>query len=209
MRKLAVYLVGLFILSTGVVLSIRSQLGVSPISALPYILSLILDIYVGRVVAAVFGILVLLQIAILRRKFKPISLFQLLFSAVFGLFVDLIMHLTDGIYFQTYFGRLALLLSGAFLLSLGIAVMIESKIAPLPPESLVVAACEVIPGGRFHVLKMVLDSSFALSALVLALVFFGDLQGVREGTIITALLVGRLVPFSRRVVLHTIERVGL
>lgn len=208
-KKVVVYLVGLFILSAGVVFSIRSGLGVSPVSSLPYILSLILDVYVGRVITVVMILLVLTQILLLRKKFKLLSLSQIAFSVFFGYFVDFIMFLTRGINVAFYPVQFALLVVSIFFLSLGIAIIIETGIAPLPFESMVSALTEVIPGSRFHVLKIVMDTVFALSALGLALYFFRNPQGVREGTILTALLVGKMLPFSKKLALPVLKKVGV
>ena len=208
-KKVAVYLAGLFILSAGVALSIRSGLGVSPVSSLPYVISLILEVYVGRVISVVMILLVLTQIILLRKNFRPIDLCQIAFSVVFGYFVDFILFLTREVHVAFYLGSLALLMVSIFFLSLGIAVMMETGIAPLPFESMVAALTASIPGARFHILKIVMDSVFAVLALGLALYFFRNMQGVREGTILTALLVGKMIPFSRRIAVPFLHKIGI
>ena len=208
-KKVIVYLAGLFLLSSGVALSIRSGLGVSPVSSLPYVISLILEVYVGRVIAVVMILLVLTQILLLRKNFKPIDLCQVAFSVVFGYFVDFLMMLTRNLHVGFYAGALGLLAVSIFFLSLGIAVMMETGIAPLPFESMVAALAACIPGSKFHILKIVMDSLFAALALGLALYFFRNMQGVREGTVLTALLVGKMIPLSRRLALPVLKKIGI
>ena len=206
MKKILTYLIGLFIMSVGVAVSIRSGLGVSPVSSLPYVISLIMDVYVGRVVTVVLILLVMAQIAILRKKFKPFNLAQLATSVAFGYFVDFSMLLTQGIHVDIYVLRLGLLAASIFFLSLGIAILIETKLPPLPFECLVAAIADVT-GYKFHALKIIADSVFALASLALVLVFFDSLQGVREGTVLTALLVGKMIPYSRRLAKPVLGRV--
>lgn len=58
-----------------------------------------------------------------------------------------------------------------------------------PAESFVRAVVEVWHT-EFGVTKVTFDVSMSLTAVILSFVFCGQLQGVREGTIIAALLVG-------------------
>ena len=206
MREVAVYIVGLFVLSSGVTLSIRSGLGVSPVSSLPYIISVILGASVGMVVAVVMLLLVLVQVMLLRSRFKLANLSQLATSVVFGFFVDFVMLLTRHIMPEAYWLRAGLLAFSVFLLASGIAIMMQTKITPLPFESMVAAVAHVT-GFRFHILKVVLDSTFAASALTLSLLFLGEIHGVREGTILTALFVGRLLPVCGRIFGPAVRRV--
>ena len=64
--RLLVYLLGLFLLAMGVAISINSNLGVSPVSSLPYIFSLILNLPMSLCIAGVFAVYILLQALILR-----------------------------------------------------------------------------------------------------------------------------------------------
>ena len=58
--RIIVYIIALFILSVGITFSINSNLGVSPITSLPYVISLITEIYVGGVVTMIFVLLILI-----------------------------------------------------------------------------------------------------------------------------------------------------
>ena len=69
-KKLTLYTVGLFILSLGVGISVASNLGVSPVSALPYVISKITGFEPGMCTTAVFILYLLIQIAILRKCVK-------------------------------------------------------------------------------------------------------------------------------------------
>ena len=86
--RILVYCLGLLLLAFGVAISVNSDLGVSPVNSLPYVISQIIHVQLGTCVTAVFCSYILLQVLILRREFQPINLLQILFSTLFGYFVD-------------------------------------------------------------------------------------------------------------------------
>ena len=87
--RIGIYALGLLLMALGVALSVNSGLGVSPINSLPYVLSQILQVDMGSCVTGVFCAYILVQILLLRRKFRLIDLTQILFATLFGHFVNL------------------------------------------------------------------------------------------------------------------------
>ena len=207
--RIIVYLIGLFILATGSSLTIHSDLGVSAVMSLPFVVSLILDVYIGRVVTGIFIVTVFVQILLLRKDFKWINLTQIIFVTIFGYFVDFAVFALGFIPQQPYIGRLAMLVSGAILISVGITFFMEAKLVPLPFEGMVAAFAQVVPTAKFHIWKIILDSAFVAIALILSFMFLRGLYGIREGTIFTAITVGKLMPVARRVFLPIFKGVGI
>ena len=82
--RIIIYAAGLFLMAFGVAFSVNSNLGVSPVNSLPYVVSRILKVDLGRCVIAVFSGYILIQILLLRRNFRWINLTQLLFSTAFA-----------------------------------------------------------------------------------------------------------------------------
>src|SRR5690554_7655923 len=89
MKKIGVYILGLFVLAFGITVSVKSNLGVSPVSSLPYVLSRIADVEMGYFTMAVFISFIVVQLFVLRREFKILSSIQILVSIAFGYFVNL------------------------------------------------------------------------------------------------------------------------
>ena len=85
-QRLGFYFLGLFIMTIGISLSVKSNLGVSPISSIPYTMTVVWGIEMGKVTIILHVFLVLLQIAILRRRFQWRQLFQVAVGVVFGYF---------------------------------------------------------------------------------------------------------------------------
>lgn len=85
-KRLIMYFLGLFTMTIWVTLSVKSNLGVSPVSSIPYTMTCILGIEMGKATIIFHCFLVLLQMILLRRNFKPINLLQVLVGIVFGYF---------------------------------------------------------------------------------------------------------------------------
>lgn len=209
-KRIIVYTVGLLVLAFGVVFAINSNLGVSPVTSLPFIISLILDTYVGRVVTVIYMCLILFQIILLRKNFKWINLTQIIFATIFGYFVDTARVVVGNFYIPTYFGQLTLLGISIVLIALGITLFMEAKLVPLPAEGVVAAFMQIIPNSKFHVMKMAFDIVFVVAATVLSFLFLGELHGVREGTIMTAVLAGKILPvIKKKFVMTILAKIGL
>jgi uncharacterized protein len=190
--RIALYFAGLFTLAIGINLAIKSNLGVSPISAFPLSISNITGISLGTVTIGVYALFVLSQILILRRNFKLKSLLQILFSFAFGFFVDSSAILLTWIEPSNYFVQLLLMIISIIAVSTGVVLFITMDIVPNAPEGLILAIC-VKTGISFSKIKVLFDCSSVVLAIVLSLVFLGNISAIREGTIISALVTGKVM----------------
>ena len=199
-RRILAYIAGLLILAFGVAFSINSELGVSPVSSVPYVVHHILpfDITVGTATNAVFIIFILLQIAILRKQYKWFNLTQILFATIFGFFADFTLWVMGGLQFPTYAGRLGMLAISVVLIAIGIVFIMAGRLAPLPPEGFAASIETRWPKIKFHVAKMVMDSALVVISLSLSLIFAGEVMGVREGTVISAIVIGKIIPYIKK-----------
>lgn len=85
-KRLVLYFLGLFIMTVGIAISVKSDLGVSPVSSIPYTLTCVWGIEMGKATILFHAVLVVLQIAILRKKFQVKNLLQVPVGVVFGYF---------------------------------------------------------------------------------------------------------------------------
>ena len=197
--RIACYLLGLLLLSFAVVFAINSGLGISPINAFPYALSLVTHIDLGACVTLVFTGYILIQILLLRRRFKWYNLFQLVFSALFGYFVDFSKQALGEFTIPTYAGQLLMLAISLVLVAFGVSFTVGVRLIPMPPEGLTLALTETT-GYSFHNVKIVQDCTYILLALACTMIFLGRPEGIQEGTIITALFAGKLIAPAQKVV---------
>ena len=197
--RIGAYAIGLLILAFGVAFSVNSTLGVSPANSFPYVVSLILNTKMGNCVTVIFICYILMQILILRKDFQWINLSQILFSTLFGKFVDFAKMVLDGFCFPTYAGRLLMLAISIVLIAIGISMYMGAKLVNMPTEGLASAIAAKLPNKEFHQTKVMVDCASVGTALILSLCFLGGLQGIREGTIISAIVIGKVIPYANKV----------
>ena len=198
LKRYIVFLIGFFINSLGVSLITKADLGTSPISSIPYVLSLNFPFTLGQFTIAFSLLLILIQLVILRRNFKAEHLLQIPISILFGYFIDLTMVMLFFVDPQTYLSSVIHLLIGCVILGFGVYTEVLADVAMLPGESFVRAVSSTWKT-EFGSTKVAFDVSLAVIAAVLSLLFAHRLDGVREGTIIAALLVGFIARlFGRR-----------
>lgn len=188
-RRYLIFLAGLFINSLGVSIITKADLGTSPISSIPYVLSLNFPFSLGVFTVAFSILLILLQLLILRKNFKAEHALQIPISFLFGYFIDLTMSMLGRLTPEHYVTKLAFLLIGCVILGAGVYLEILADVAMLPGESFV-RAVSATWNTEFGMTKICFDVSMTVIAGLLSIFYAHQLQGVREGTIIAALLVG-------------------
>lgn len=196
--RLGIYILGLWVLAFGIALAVNSNLGVSPVSSLPYVVSLILGVSLGTCTTVIYAGYVLLQMAI-SRKFQPALLLQLVFSTIFGYFVDGAKYVLGDFCLPGYVGKLVMLAASIALIGFSLVLYIDVKIAPMPAEGLVGCLADRL-GKPFSKMKTAFDCTSVLVGAVLSLLFLGALVGIREGTVLTALLAGRMMGQVRKLI---------
>ena len=187
-----IYLLSLFIISLGASLSIKANLGTSPLICLPYVSSLITNLTVGEVMFVFTLIFIIIQVALLRGDFEKRQYLQLVIGTIFSFFVDFSLMLVDFINPAGYASQMALLLFSCLVVAFGVLLEIQTEIVYLPADGVIVAISKVLKK-EFSTVKPFVDSSMVIIAAVMSVVFLGYLAGVREGTIISAIIIGPIV----------------
>lgn len=206
--QVLVYLSGLLVLAFGTALGILSDLGISPVISLPYAVHAVSGLGAGLTVALFFLICIALQILILRGAFRWLDLSQILVSFVFGYLVDFALFVMDGLVPSTYLERLAMLAVSMILVAVGIGLYLEAKLINLPPEGLILAIVSKAPNTSFHRVKIVMDCALVALAVTLTLAFLGSVYGVREGTALCAILIGKLMSYTKKPTQYLLGRLG-
>lgn len=197
LRRYTMFLAGVLISAVGIAFVTRAGLGTSPISGVPFILSLVTAPSMG-VYTFLFNSFYVGVEVILRKKFTWMQALQIVISVVFSLCIDTAMDLIPSKFGEAWMYSFIYLLIGCFIMALGIAFEVMADVIMLPAEAVVRAISQKI-GTSFGNTKVAFDTLLTLIAVVLAFCWFGKLNGVREGTIINALLVGQLVKMYRKV----------
>ena len=198
--RIAVLVIGLWIMALGVAFSIAADLGTSPISSVPYTISLFTPLSVGVVTIMMHVVFIALQIVILRHEYNPIQLLQLPVAFVFGFMTDAAVYLLGSLEPGNYAESLLFCLIGIVLVAIGVSAEVASDTVPLAGEGLALAISGK-SGIRFGTAKVSVDCSLVAISLILSFDFLHSLGGVREGTLLAALLVGTFARFFNRLVL--------
>lgn len=190
-RRIFLFVAGLFIMSVGVAFSITSTLGTTPISSISYALALITNIDIGITTFVFNAALILMQFLILRSKFHKKRLLQLINCVLFGYFTDVSLYLVSFIPFEHTIPYYVLYLAlSIFLIAFGIFVYMPANIAPLPGEGCVEAIAIVIDW-RFSTIKIGFDAAMVTIALIMCGLWYTNIFGaVYIGTVISAFMVG-------------------
>ena len=182
-------LAGLFVNGLGVSFITKAGLGTSPITSIPYTLSLGFTPTVGMFTFVFNIFLIILQVILLRRNFQLQNLLQLPIIALFSFFIDLTMSLLGFMQPETYAMKVVSLIVGCLILGFGVFMEMTANVAMLPGEATVRAVSDVF-STDFGKTKIAFDSSMTVIAAILSFIMFKHLDGVREGTIVAAILVG-------------------
>lgn len=143
----------------------------------------------------------------LRRKFQPVQLLQIPLSVLFGYFTDFGLWLVRCIPNDKYIFQLLLVISGIVVLGFGITLGVIADVILNSGEAFVKALADVTKKD-FANMKILFDISWVVLSIVLSLIFFeGKLYGTREGTIISALLVGVTVKLFRPLLSEPLKKI--
>lgn len=185
------YIFGIFLLALGGVLAIKSNLGASPISSLPLSISSVSSLNLGTAASMVFIIYVGIQIIILRKDFKLIQLLQIVFAILFGQLMNFF-NLIININVESFYVRIFICLLSFFITAFGVVFTITADIVPIAPDGLtqVISKKTKIDFGKA---KVYFDCTVVLLSVVILLLNNKGLSALGIGTVLSAILVGRIV----------------
>ncbi|GAA3619873.1 YczE/YyaS/YitT family protein [Secundilactobacillus similis] len=192
LKRFCLLLLGIILMAAGVALSRVAALGTSPISSIPNVTSLVSHLTLGQTTIIFMIVLILLEKLILRHRFTWRNIVQLIPSLFFGVFIDGFVRLYQGLPLTTYWAQLIATLISIVILALGVYFEVNSQAIMMPGEGLT-TAISLVTERPFPQVKIRQDLTMMVIAAVIALVFRHSLSGIREGTLLSAALTGRIV----------------
>ncbi len=192
------YFIGLFVMTIGIALSVKSNLGVSPVSSIPYTITCVWGIEMGKATILFHIVLVLIQILVLRKNFKPVQLLQVLIGVVFGYFTTFCNYMVSFLPTPDNLGiRILMVLASSVFVAVGIFLYLPADLIPLAGEGCM-QAVSTVTHIEFAKVKIGFDCTMVLVSAVTCLTILHSLGSVGIGTIIAAVLVGTLVGIINR-----------
>lgn len=194
LKGYSLFLIGLFIASMGVAFSTKAGLGTSPVASVPYSVSLVSDLLTfGGWLNLLSVIQIITQIVVMKFKCNYIEIaIQTVLAFVYGYLTNFSCFLIKDLTAYTYPVQFAYMLIGCFVLALGIWIQVKGNVAMLPGEAMN-RAISIRSGKRYENIKILFDVIYIVVSALICLVFLHKLQGVREGSIIAAVLVGNII----------------
>lgn len=188
-KRIVVYLIGLVILSLGIDLNTKTNLGIAPIVSVPYIISLKTGILLGIVTFAYYVFLILLQILIKKKAFKIRQFLQIpcafLTSAGMQIF-DNIIPSPKSILESCVYLFLAIVIT-----AIGAGVVVEMNIVPNPADGLASAVGDIF-GKEYGFGKNIVDIVSIIISTSLGWIFTGRITGIGIGTVCSVIFIGRV-----------------
>lgn len=174
----ALLFMALCIMTLGIALCVKSMLGASVISVLPYVFhdagteGLTPPLTIGLYTFLMNALLVVGQVGVLRRQFDPVQLFQLLVGLVFGMLIDLNLYFLSWLQPVAMWEKAVSQLAGCTILAAGISLEVRCGSVTMPGEGFPVALSKVT-GIEFPKVKIAVDISLVLLGVVFSYLFFG------------------------------------
>ena len=193
-KRYLLFLIGLFIAAIGVAFSTKAGLGTSPVASVPYSCSLVSGLFTFGGWLNLWSVLqITTQVLVMKGKCNYIEIaIQTALAFVYGYLTNFACWLVRDLRADTYPVQMAYMIAGCFILALGIWVQFKGGVAMLPGEAMNRAIAQAT-GKRYENIKIFFDVVYIALSAVICLVFLGRLEGVREGSIIAALVIGTII----------------
>ena len=204
LRRYVVFGISLLVIALGISLITRSDLGTSPITSVPYVASLNTPVSLGVYFFLFTLVLIALQMlllgkkGIMERKTELVMQFPVAFFL--SVFTDLAMWFTSCYEPQVYYLKIISLILGCGVLALGICLEVIADVTMISAEYTIQFATLRFKK-EFGTIKVCFDITLVVLAVLCSWWLSGRIEGVREGTIIAALITG---PFVRFIMPHLV-----
>lgn len=207
LKRCIILIVGVFFIGLGVALAKRSDLGISPISSVPNVLSIKFNsLSIGTWMMLWNFVIIIAEIAILRKDFNPIQFLQVPISFLLGAFTDIGIWMASFLPVGHYLLRLLWVLAGVVVIGFGISLTFISNTVMNVGEAIIDVISKKLHK-NFGSVKVVFDVCCVVFSVVLSLAFFNfTVVGTREGTLITACSTGFVVKFLTKRMKEPLER---
>lgn len=191
-QRIIIFLLGLFIMSIGIDLSCLADLGSSPISSVPWVLSMFTGYTIGEITIALNILFIAAQPPLLGKIYWREIIGQLVTLLFFGKLIDLSMTLLYFVHPADLYAKWAYCILGTIILAFGVFLCIKAKVFVAAGEGIVLALA-FRTKVKFSIVKNCFDITLVIISSIISITEFHYLKGVGIGTFAAAILVGRWV----------------
>lgn len=202
-RRIILFMAGTLINALGITLITKAYLGTSPISSLPFVLSLGFSPSFGTLTFVFNMIFFAGQVILLKKDFPKLQILQIPITIIFSLLIDFFMYIFRHVKPANYILSLILLVLGCSVMALGITLAVRAKLILTPGNAFVQALSDRTKKPYGNV-EIVFDTTLTVLAIIASFILFGKFRGVREGTIISSFLVGSFINLYNKIASKTV-----
>lgn len=208
-KRYIYFFIGIFIISFGIALSTRANMGVTAISSIPYVLNLAFPgISMGKFTMLTQICYILIQWMILKKEFKIYDWLQVICVIVFGYFVDFSLFLVSWVDPQVYVMKWVVCLISMFIIAFGLNFEVRASVLMVASDGLLSVISDVYRI-EFGKVKIVFDCVQVVITLILCATLLHHLAGIREGTVAAAIGVGMISKFYGKHLDGFYKKIGL
>ena len=192
-KRIIVYIIGVFLLALGASISIKAELGVSPVSSLGYALSLVVGMSVGLGTFLSNIVFIFFQFIISGKfEFKNYVI-QLMLAVVISLFIDLTIAMTNVLPdAETFWLKVVYLIISLFVIAAGVFLYFNTRLPVSPYDALLPIMRE-----RFNITvakaKIIGDMTNVTISAIICLVFLKKFGAIGIGTFVAAYFIGKIL----------------
>ncbi len=198
MKRWLQWVLAIILLSLGISIVAKAGLGATAVTSFALVTSYAFNISYGALnmiqnILFVFIQALLLKDAFPKKQYLQIGMSILLGGLIdlWGLFLPEFSHLSYG---WSWF----ILIIGCLIIATATTLQLKADKVYNPAEGLVKAISETI-NQPFSRVKVIMDISIVLFAVILSWLVFKQFIGVREGTIFSALIIGQMVNWIQNI----------
>ena len=202
-KRILCYCAGLFLMAMGVSFSGKADLGMSPVISIPCMLSEIYaSLSMGTWIIIIFSLYIAIQFLVLGKNFQPWRILRPVSTTLFGYFTDFTNFLADRLLPDPALMTFApVVVYGVWLIYLfiqhgphrpGHLFYLAPDLVSLPGEGIMQVIADKLHR-PLPAVKMCFDCTVSVIALILSPAYFGQFHGIREGTLIAAFGVGKIL----------------
>lgn len=193
-KQCLLYLIGLNIMSIGIVLSTRTHLGVAAISSVAYSYSIFFNISFGLSNVILYVVFILIQILLMKSLSYKI-LMQIPMAILAGIFIDIYDNLIALLNYN-FLINFILLLTSNILTGIGVYFMTKADLVLDPGNGIVNTLC-IFFKKPFSYLRIRFDISLVIFTAISGLILVQEIIGIGLGTVISAYLIGKSVGVTK------------
>lgn len=195
--RLGIYFAGMISVSLGIVLCVKCELGVSPISSVPYVLEFLTPLTFGTLTMLFHFCNSIIQYILEKKLINVKVLLQVPVAFLFGIIIDFFKNIMNFTAENLIFKILLMVMSILFT-ALGMHFMLSMKLVQNPPDGTVNIIAHLL-NKNVGTIKVYYDVIMVILSVVLGAVFLHGLKGFGVATIISAIFVGRTLTLIKNI----------